>query len=79
MNYLRKVLCPLCVRPGGLKMFVEELSTVGPDGALSVRLVPVLSCSLPGCRLILMGEIQGGDAVFPDPHVEPVRETGQSS
>lgn len=70
MNHLRKVLCPLCVRPGGLKMFVEELSTIGPDGALSVRLVPVLSCSKLRCKLILVGEVQGDMAVFPDPHVQ---------
>lgn len=57
MSDLQEVLCPLCVRQGGLKMFMEFK-------------VPVLSCCLPGCKLILVGEIQGGDAVFPDPHVK---------
>lgn len=73
MNHLRKVLCPLCVRSGGLKMFTEELSTIGPTGELSVRLVPILSCSKPRCLLILVGEVRGDTAVFPDPHVKPVR------
>lgn len=71
MPELEKVLCPKCTHPGGLKMFMEFHSTGAFGfGGLEVRQVPVLSCSLPGCNLILVGEIQDGDAVFPDPHVQ---------
>lgn len=74
MPDLQEVLCPRCVRQGGLKIFMEFKSTGGFGfGGLSVRQVPVLSCSLPGCGLILVGEIQGDHAVFPDPHVEAKR------
>ena len=80
MPDLREVLCPLCVRPGGLKIHLEFLSKplgtfslAGAQMKLSVREVPVLSCGQPGCNLILVGEIQDGHAVFPDPHVEAKR------
>ena len=77
MPELEKVLCPKCTHPGGLAIHLEfhskpigTFSLAGAQMKLSVRQVPVLSCSLPGCNLILVGEIQEGDAVFPDPHVE---------
>lgn len=74
--FLSKVLCPKCVRPGGLRIFVEYISNTVPlsvEGILrlSVCEVPVMSCSLPGCNLILVGWIEGHNmAVFPDPHVQ---------
>lgn len=72
---LSRVLCPQCTRPGGLRIFVEYISNTVPlvqEGELWVRAreVPVLSCSLPGCGLILVGRIDGDHAVFPDPHVQ---------
>lgn len=77
---LSQVLCPKCTHPGGLKVFMECVSVppgdpipVGPQGKMYIRWIPVLSCALAGCDLILVGEIQGDLAVFPDPHVEPKR------
>lgn len=72
--FLAHVLCPLCVRQGGLRIFIEYISNTVPvatDGTLrlSVCEVPVMSCSLPGCKLILVGWKEGNEAVFPDPHV----------
>lgn len=71
---LSLVLCPQCVRPGGLRIFLEYISSTVPlvyEGELRLKVceVPVMSCSLPGCGLILVGRIEGNDAVFPDPHV----------
>lgn len=77
MPNLQEVLCPQCTHPGGLKIHLEfasesigDFSLAGAQMKLSVREVPVLSCSLLGCNLILVGEIQGDMAVFPDPHVQ---------
>lgn len=74
--FLSRVLCPRCVHPGGLRIFVEYISNTVPVSSrgelrLKVCEVPVLSCSL--CHLILVGRIEGGDAVFPDPHVTATR------
>lgn len=65
---LPDLLCPLCTRQGGLSL---DLEAVPPPGLW----IPVLSCSMPKCRLILVGTIDPGtgDAVFPDPHVEVSR------
>lgn len=76
--FLAKVLCPLCVRAGGLRIFVEYISNTVPISSngelrLSVCEVPVLSCSLPGCELVLVGRKEGNEAVFPDPHVQAVK------
>lgn len=77
---LPDVLCPKCTYPGGLAIFLEfvskpigSFSLAGAQMKLSVRQVPVLSCSLPGCKFMTTGYIQGGDAVFPDPHVQAQR------
>ncbi len=77
---LEEVLCPKCTHPGGLKVFMEcvsrspgEYLPVGPQGKIYVRWVPILSCALAGCNLVLVGQIQGDEAVFPDPHVEAKR------
>lgn len=77
---LTRVLCPKCVQPGGLRIFTEyissmvSLSNTIPSRAGQLRLqvcqVPVLSCSLRDCGLILVGRMDGGIAVFPDPHVQ---------
>lgn len=70
--FLARVLCPNCVHPGGLRIFVEYISNTVPvatEGELRLKVceVPVMSCSL--CNMILVGRIEGNDAVFPDPHV----------
>lgn len=72
---LLRVLCPQCTRPGGLRIFVEYISNTVPlvsEGELRLNVcrVPVMSCSLEGCGLILVGRIDGDHAVFPDPHVQ---------
>lgn len=71
MPDLEEVLCPKCTFPGGLCIYTEFQST-GPCtlGGLVMREVLILSCGLPGCNLILVGERQGDMAVFPDPHVQ---------
>lgn len=71
MPDLEEVLCPKCTFSGGLKIYTEYQSTGQFGfGGMEVREVLVLSCSLPGCNLILVGERQGDMAVFPDPHVQ---------
>lgn len=76
--YLAHVLCPNCVRPRGLRIFLEYITNTVPvatQGELRLKVcqVPVMSCSLPGCNMILVGRIEGNEAVFPDPHVQPKR------
>lgn len=74
---LPDVPCPKCVHKGGLAIYVEYVSSVtgdyrngGSTMKLSVRTVPVMSCSRFRCKMILVGYIDNGDAVFPDPHVQ---------
>lgn len=80
MKGLEQVLCFKCVRPGGMKVFVEYVSTTVPvvhvdQGKVRVKVTrtPVLSCSLPGCEMLLVGYMDGDEAVFPDPHVTGIR------
>ena len=71
--FLARVLCPRCVRAGGLVIALEYITNTVPvsvDGELRLAVcqVPVMSCSLPDCKMRLVGRIEGRDAVFPDPH-----------
>lgn len=82
--FLSRVLCPKCVRFGGLRIFVEYITNTVPvssEGELRLHIceVPVMSCSLPGCKLVLVGRKEGNEAVFPDPHVEPERAAQRGS
>jgi hypothetical protein len=59
------VLCPWCVQQGYLEIW--------PFGG-----VPVLNCRL--CHNFALGHLDGGDAVFPDPHIQADRSgIGQQS
>lgn len=74
-GYLAKVLCFNCVRQGGLAFRMEHSVLALPPRVpgyrhFRVRRVPVLSCDL--CDYVAHGYIDlNGDAVFPDPHVQP--------
>lgn len=77
---LSKVLCPKCTYPGGLSLHLELVATpigtfslAGAVMKFSANEVPVLSCSLSDCHLVLVGRIEDGYAVFPDPHVQAVK------
>jgi hypothetical protein len=75
---LETVLCPWCVKPGGLSLAIQfyvepvgSFSLAGVGMKLSMREVPKLACSL--CQRSMIGRLEGSEAVFPDPHVEPER------
>lgn len=75
---LETVLCPKCTYPGGLVLEkrliakpVGSFPLAGNQMKLSAVLAPVLKCTLPGCGMVLVGRIERGYAVFPDPHVVP--------
>lgn len=73
MRPMRGVLCFNCTRPGGLVLYTEYVSTVSfrvtsNAPVTRVREAPVLSCSL--CKWVVVGFVEDGYAVFPDPHVQ---------
>lgn len=70
---LPKVLCPWCVHAGGLGIWfkwvakpIGSFALAGTQIKLSVSQEPVLKCTL--CKEEISGRVDGGDAVFPDPH-----------
>jgi hypothetical protein len=74
------VLCPNCVKQGGLKIHMKlQAYPLSPfrDLRFSAKLVPVLACGL--CRWTVDGWLDGTEAVFPDPHVPApkLREVAQ--
>lgn len=82
MKRLDSVLCPKCVRPGGLRIRLEVIvDRGGPFHRRTVKrqvlahIAPVMSCLLPGCRMRLVGRVEGEHVVFPDPHVVPAQGT----
>lgn len=83
MKELPEILCPWCVRQGGLviqvNMVAKPLLTFSLAGAqmkLSAIEVPRLMCRL--CERYVDGRIDGTEAVFPDPHFGAGdRRTGQ--